>query len=47
MCSADWEDNEAVLDYYAANDADISAKIAEMKTASIKSQIEALQAQLE
>jgi len=46
MCSADWEDNEAVLDFYTANDAAISAKISEVKTASIKAQIEALQAEL-
>jgi len=47
MCSADWEDNEAVLEYYTANDAAISAKISEMKTASIKAMIEELQKQLE
>ena len=46
MCSADWEDNEAVLDYYTSNDDAISSKISEMKTASIKAQIEALQKEL-
>ena len=46
MCSADWEDNEAVLEYFSANDDAIMAKIGEMKTAAIKAQIEALQAQL-
>jgi len=46
MCSADWEDNEAVLDYYTANDAAISSKISEVKTASIKARIEALQKEL-
>jgi len=46
MCSADWEDNEAVLEYYASSDDEIMAKIGEMKSASIKAQIEALQAQL-
>ena len=46
MCSADWEDNEAVLDYYTSNDDAISSKISELKTASIKAQIEALQKEL-
>lgn len=46
MCSADWEDNEAVLEYFSANDDAIMSKIGELKTASIKAQIEALQAQL-
>ena len=46
MCSADWEDNEAVIEYYTANDGSITSKISEMKTAAIKKQIEALQAQL-
>merc|ERR1712228_169841 len=36
MCSADWEDNEAVLEYFSANDDAIMSKIGEMKTASIK-----------
>jgi acetyl-CoA carboxylase/biotin carboxylase 1 len=43
MCSADWDDNKAVLEYYSSNDAAISAKIGEMKTAAIKAQIEQLQ----
>ena len=46
MCTADWEDNEAVLDYYTKNDDAIISKISEVKIASIKAQIEALQAQL-
>ncbi|KAL3817779.1 hypothetical protein ACHAXA_002423 [Cyclostephanos tholiformis] len=46
MCTADWEDNEAVLDYYTKNDDVITSKISEVKTAYIKAQIEALQAQL-
>jgi acetyl-CoA carboxylase/biotin carboxylase 1 len=46
MCSADWEDNNAVLEYYSANDAAITTKISEMKTASIKAKIEALQKEL-
>lgn len=47
MCAVDWEDNEAVLSYYADNDNAISSEIRGVKTASIKSQIEALQKQLE
>ena len=47
MCSADWEDNHAVLDFYSANDGVISAKISELKKASIKARIEELQKQLE
>jgi len=46
MSTADWEDNEATLAYYAENDAAISAKISEIKTASLKAQIEALQKEL-
>jgi acetyl-CoA carboxylase/biotin carboxylase 1 len=46
MCTADWEDNEAVLAYYTANDAAITSKISELKMASIQAQIEALQKQL-
>jgi len=46
MCTADWEDNAAVLDYYAANDATISSKISQVKMASIKAQIEQLQQDL-
>ncbi|KAL7542231.1 hypothetical protein ACHAXR_013354, partial [Thalassiosira sp. AJA248-18] len=46
MCSADWEDNEAMVEFYAANDGVISSKISETKTASIKAQIEALQNEL-
>lgn len=43
MCSANWDDDKAVLQYYSSNDATISAKINEMKTVSIKAQIEQLQ----
>merc|ERR1712127_338719 len=46
MCTANWEDNEAVLEYYTANDAEILAKINEVKTASIKAQIDQLQKEL-
>jgi acetyl-CoA carboxylase/biotin carboxylase 1 len=46
MCSADWDDNKAVLEYYSSNDATISAKISEVKLASIKAQIEQLQKSL-
>jgi len=46
MCTADWEDNEAVLEYYTSNDGAISSKISEVKTASIKVQIAELQKEL-
>ena len=46
MCSADWEDNAAVLDYYTANDAEITAKIGEMKIAAIKAKIAELEKEL-
>ena len=46
MCSADWEDNQAVLAYFTENDEAITSKISEMKQASIKAQIEALQKEL-
>ena len=43
MCTADWEDNQAVLDFYSSNDAAIVSKIGEMKKAAMKAQIEQLQ----
>merc|ERR1712127_789769 len=46
MCTADWEDNEAVLDYYTATHDDISTMISEVKTASLKAQIAELQKEL-
>ena len=46
MCTADWEDNEAVLEFYSANDASISEKISEIKIAAIKAKIEELQSML-
>jgi len=46
MCTSDWEDNAAVLDYYTANDADITAKISEMKIAAIKAKIAELEKEL-
>lgn len=46
MCSADWDDNQAVLAYFTENDEAITSKISEMKQASIKAQIEALQKEL-
>lgn len=46
MCSADWEDNAGVLDYYTSNDAAIRAKIGEMKVAAIKAKIAELEMEL-
>merc|ERR1719203_2514923 len=46
MCTADWEDNAATLDYFTDNDAAISSKISELKTSSLKAQIKALQEEL-
>jgi len=46
MCTADWEDNEAVLGYYTDNGGAIAAKIGELKTAAIKAKIAELQQEL-
>lgn len=46
MCTADWEDNQAVISFYADNSADIDAKIGSVKTAAIEAKIEALKSQL-
>jgi len=46
LCTVDWEDNHAVLDFYSANHAAIISKINEVKVAAIKAQIDALQKQL-
>lgn len=47
ICTADWNDNKAVLDYYLSHDGDITAKIGDIKKAAIKAQIEQLQKALE
>lgn len=46
MCTFDWEDNEAALDYFTKHDAEITSKISEVRIAFIKAQIEALQSEL-
>mmetsp|Transcript_33963 Transcript_33963/g.74702 ORF Transcript_33963/g.74702 Transcript_33963/m.74702 type:complete len:2077 (-) Transcript_33963:133-6363(-) len=46
MCSANWEDNQAVIDFFAASASDIDAKIESVKKAAIEAKIATLQAQL-
>ena len=46
MCSADWEDNQAVIDFFSASTSDIDAKIESIKKAAIEAKITALQSQL-
>jgi acetyl-CoA carboxylase/biotin carboxylase 1 len=45
--SGDWEDNKAVVAYYEAEGATIGAKIKSVKADAIKTDMEALQKQLE
>lgn len=46
MCSADWENNQAVIDFFAASSSDIDAKIDSVRKAAIEAKIAALQAAL-
>jgi acetyl-CoA carboxylase/biotin carboxylase 1 len=46
ICSADWEDNQAVMEYYTAEAGTIESKIAEVKKEAMQKKIEALQAEL-
>lgn len=46
MCTADWEDNEAVVSFFETNNETISEKIKIMKKASLKASIEALNNEL-
>ena len=46
LCTADWEDNKAVGDFFEAESGTLSAKITEIKKASIVETLEALQAEL-
>ena len=46
MCSADWENNQAVIDFLAASSSDIDAKIDSVRKAAIEAKIAALQAAL-
>ena len=46
MCSADWDNNQAVIDFFAASSSDIDAKIASVRKAAIEAKISALQAEL-
>merc|ERR1711957_72412 len=46
MCTTDWDNNKAVLEYYVANHDGISSMIREMKMASFKAQIAELQKKL-
>eukprot|EP00565_Helicotheca_tamesis_P003884 CAMPEP_0185725054 /NCGR_PEP_ID=MMETSP1171-20130828/1378_1 /TAXON_ID=374046 /ORGANISM="Helicotheca tamensis, Strain CCMP826" /LENGTH=2089 /DNA_ID=CAMNT_0028393057 /DNA_START=20 /DNA_END=6289 /DNA_ORIENTATION=+ len=47
MCSADWEDNHAVMDFFTESAGEIAAKIASVKKESIQAKIDALNAELE
>merc|ERR1711966_629738 len=46
MCSADWENNQAVIDFFAASSSDIDAEIDSVRKAAIEAKIAALQATL-
>jgi len=46
MCTADWEDNKAVAEFFNSEADAISAKVSEVKKATVAAQIEALQAEL-
>jgi acetyl-CoA carboxylase/biotin carboxylase 1 len=46
MCSADWEENEAVANFYESEVGTINAKISGVKTDAIKAKIAELEAQL-
>ena len=46
ICDADWEDNKAVGEFLESEAEKLSAKIADIKKASISAQIEALQSEL-
>lgn len=47
MCTADFEDNHAVIDFYEANESEIADKIKTVKVAAVEAQIEALKKELE
>ena len=46
MCSADFDDNKVVIDFFTANAEAVSAKVVEVKKAAVATQIEALQKEL-
>jgi len=46
MCSAEWDDNHAVLDYFEDEASSVAASINSIKSASIKSKIDALNNEL-
>jgi len=46
MCTADWDDNQAVISFLADNASDIEAKIESVKKAAIEAKIDALKSQL-
>lgn len=47
LCTADWEDNQAVVAYFAENVSDVDAKIKEVRKAAVQAKIDALSAELE
>ena len=46
MCSADFDDNKVVIEFFTANAEAVSAKVVEVKKAAVAAQIEALQKEL-
>jgi len=46
MCTAEWDDNQAVISFFADSAADIEAKVESVKKAAIEAKIEALKSQL-
>ena len=46
MCSADYDDNKAVIAFFTSNVEDLSAKVVEVKKAAVAAQIDALQKEL-
>jgi len=47
MFNGDWEDNNAVIDFYKSNSSAIEAKISDVKKSAVESQIAALQNELQ
>jgi len=47
MMDVDYDDNEAVIGFFSANESDLDAKVAEVKKAAVAAQIDALQKELD
>jgi len=46
LCSADYDDNKAVIEFFTSSADDLSAKVVEVKKAAVAAQIDALQKEL-